>query len=236
MKTFIFNIQAKGGAGKSMLTYLQALKREADTDSVFVDLDNSTKTSVKQLKFLGEKERLITTDIIDAFKRIEREKLFNVIEQLADTPFKEFYLDFGAPESEQLPNLFSMDFTVEEFKEFEASVKAKFVFNIVVSGGPAYRSCMEYASFVAEALKGKFDVYLFLNEFTFQSYPTLLDEVKQYVETNKKLIKGITHFGNISVDRNSGQNIMEFVKEGKGFSSYTGFATKTIMKREMQKV
>jgi hypothetical protein len=236
MKTFIFNIQAKGGAGKSMLTYLQALKREDDTDSVFVDLDNSTKTSVKQLKFLGEKERLITTDIIDAFKRIEREKLFNVIEQLAATPFKEFYLDFGAPESEQLPNLFSMDFTVEEFKEFEASVEAKFIFNIVVSGGPAYRSCMEYANFVAEALKGKFEVYLFINEFTFQSYPTLLDEVKQYVETNKMLIKGITYFGNISVDRNSGQNIMEFVKEGKGFSAYTGFATKTIMKREMQKV
>jgi hypothetical protein len=28
---------------------------------------------------------------------------------------------------------------------------------------------------------------------------------------------------------------MEFVKEVKGFYSYTGFATKTVMKREMQK-
>jgi hypothetical protein len=110
--------------------------------SIFVDLDNSTKTSAKQLKFLGEQERLITADIINAFKRIEIKTLFNVIEQLSETSFEEFYLDFGAPESEQLPNLFSMDFTAEEFKEFEASVKEKFVFNIVISGGPAYRSCM----------------------------------------------------------------------------------------------
>lgn len=236
MKTFYFNIQAKGGAGKSMLTYLQALKREDDKETVFVDLDNSTKTSVKQLKFLGEKERLITTDIIDSFNRIEREKVFNVLEQLNETSFTEFYLDFGAPESEQLPSLFKMDFTVEEFKEFEQSIDAKFVFNIVISGGPAYRSCMEYASVVAEALNGEFDVFLFLNEFTFQAYPTLLQEVNSYAEENKDLVKGVCQFGNISTDRISGQNIMENVKDGKGFSSYTGFATKTIMKRELQKV
>src|SRR3954464_5320818 len=76
MKTFYFNIQAKGGAGKSMLTYLQALKNEENESTLFVDLDNSTKTSIKQLKFLKDKKRLVETDIIDAFRRIEREKLF----------------------------------------------------------------------------------------------------------------------------------------------------------------
>ena len=30
MKTIYLNIQSKGGAGKSMLTYLQALKHEND--------------------------------------------------------------------------------------------------------------------------------------------------------------------------------------------------------------
>ena len=47
MKTYYFNIQAKGGAGKSMLTYLQALKNEENASTLFVDLDNSTKTSPK---------------------------------------------------------------------------------------------------------------------------------------------------------------------------------------------
>src|SRR4028119_1805946 len=104
MKTYYFNIQAKGGAGKSMLTYLQALKNEENASTLFVDLDNSTKTSLKQLKFLKEKRRLVETDITDAFKRIEREKLFQVLEDLNKMDFKEYYLDFGAPESEQLPN------------------------------------------------------------------------------------------------------------------------------------
>src|SRR4051794_34086751 len=110
MKTFYFNIQAKGGAGKSMLTYLQALKNEDNEAALFVDLDNSTKTSIKQLKFLKDKQRLVETDIIDAFRRIEREKLFQVLENLSQMEFEEYFLDFGAPESEQLPNLFSLDF------------------------------------------------------------------------------------------------------------------------------
>jgi hypothetical protein len=236
MKTFYFNIQAKGGAGKSMLTYLQALKNEENNSALFVDLDNSTKTSIKQLKFLKDKKRLVETDIIDAFKRIEREQLFQVIENLSGMDFQEYYLDFGAPESEQLPNLFSLDFTVEEFKEFEASINARFIFNIVVSGGPAYLSCMEYVTKVITALNSRFDAYLFINEFTFNTYPALVNEVKEYATSNNNSITGVKLFGNISIDRHSGQNILEFVKEGKGFGDYSGFATKTIMKRELSKV
>ena len=236
MKTYYFNIQAKGGAGKSMLTYLQALKNEENASTLFVDLDNSTKTSLKQLKFLKEKRRLVETDITDAFKRIEREKLFQVLEDLNEMDFKEYYLDFGAPESEQLPNLFNIDFTVDEFKEFESGIAATFIFNIIVSGGPAYLSCMEYVDKVSQALAGQFDVFLFLNEFTFYSYPTLIDEVKQYATRSDNLIKGIRLFGNISIDRNSGQNILEHVREGKGLKEFSGFATKTIIKRELNKL
>jgi cellulose biosynthesis protein BcsQ len=59
MKIFYFNIQSKGGAGKSMLTYLQALKHETNDQAVFVDLDSSTKTSVRQLRFIGIKKRFL---------------------------------------------------------------------------------------------------------------------------------------------------------------------------------
>lgn len=236
MKTFYFNIQAKGGAGKSMLTYLQALKNEGNDNVAFVDLDNSTKTSIKQLKFLDGTDRLINSSIIDSLRRVEREKLFGVLEGINKGPWTEYYLDFGAPESEQLPSLFNMDFSAEEFKEFENSIDAQFVFNIVISGGPAYKSCMEYAHIVVKALKGLFTVYLYVNEFSFQNYPGLVKEVETYVSQKKDLVNGFKVFGNISVDRQSGQNILEFVKEGKGFNDYTGFATKTIMKRELQKV
>ena len=40
MKTIFLNIQSKGGAGKSMLTYLQALKHQGNEHVAFVDLDS----------------------------------------------------------------------------------------------------------------------------------------------------------------------------------------------------
>lgn len=95
---------------------------------------------------------------------------------------------------------------------------------------------MEYAHMVAEALAGLFEVYLYVNEFSFQHYPDLMQEIETYAAQQAGLIKGVRLFGNISVDRQSGQSILEFVKEGKGFGDYTGFATKTIIKRELQKV
>lgn len=235
MKTYYFNIQAKGGAGKSVLTYLQALKNESNPDSLFVDLDGSTKTSMKQLKFLKEDKRIAEISITDNIKRIEREKLFKVLEALNCMNFNEIYLDFGAPESEQLPNLFTMDFTADEFKEFEGELESKFVFNIVVSGGPAYRACMEYAGTVSEALEGLFEVYLYVNEYSFQPYPQLLEEIQANVAASD-LIAGVRVFGDIRVDRESGKNVLEFMKEGKGMKEYSGFATKIVMRRELEKV
>jgi cellulose biosynthesis protein BcsQ len=49
MKTIYFNIQSKGGAGKSMLTYLQAIKNEQNEKAFFVDMDGSTLTSSQAL-------------------------------------------------------------------------------------------------------------------------------------------------------------------------------------------
>ena len=52
MKTFYFNIQAKGGSGKSMLTYLQALKNETNNRAYFIDLDSSVRREAQVLKVL----------------------------------------------------------------------------------------------------------------------------------------------------------------------------------------
>lgn len=236
MKTFYFNVQAKGGAGKSMLTYLQALKNECRETTVFVDMDNSTKTSVRQLNFLSEKDRLLEIDIIDNIQRIEREKLFQCLEELVCYDFDEYYLDFGAPESEQLPKLFTLDFSAEEFKEFELSIDSHFVFNVVVAGGPAYISCMDYLSKIAEPLEGKFEVLLFINEFTFQTHPALIDEAKNFASLNNKLIKEARTFGNIAAERSSGQHILEFVRGGKGLNEYKNFAARTIIRKELSKI
>lgn len=237
MKIFYFNIQSKGGAGKSMLTYLQGLKNEKNEKSLFIDLDSSTKTSVKQLAFLKDQKRIAEVTINDSQKKIDREKLFDVIEKLAIMEqYEEFYVDFGAPESQQLPSIFNFDFTVEEFKDFECSVEAKFVFNIIIAGGASYTSCMQFTEEVVDSLKGKFEVNLWVNEHSFTNYEKLVEEVKEYAKVQNKNISSVKLFGNIAVDRSSGQNIIESVKQGGGLDGFKGFATKAIIKREIDKI
>jgi hypothetical protein len=238
MKTFYFNIQSKGGAGKSMLTYLQALKHEKNEKVAFVDLDSSTQTSTRQLHFLTQQEanRLFSVDIFDNLKKIEREKLYDVLQAFNTQPFDEIYIDFGAPESEQLPSLFSLDFSIEEFKEFEKELKAKFVFNVILCGGTSYASTFDYLKRLTEIVKGKFEIVMCLNELTFLNYNLLIDELNEFAKKAKGYISGVVRFGDIHVDRNSGQIITENIRNGNGFSGYNSFAAKTIIKREMAKV
>ncbi len=237
MKYFIFNIQSKGGAGKSMLTYLQALKNENNEKTLFVDLDNSTKTSLKQLQFLSVKKRIAEVSINDNKRRIDREKLFDVIEKLAALePFETIFIDFGAPESQQFPSLFNLDFSAGELKDFETALDAKFVFNVIVAGGASYVSCMEFTHEVSESLKGLFDVNIWLNEYSFTNYESLIDEVKQYADANKEVITSVRVFGNIETDRSSGQNIIQSAKSGRGNDGFVGFATRAVIKRELAKV
>lgn len=238
MKTIYLNIQSKGGSGKSMLTYLQALKHENNDQVAFVDLDSSTKTSSRQLKFIGEKdtERVFAVDIFDNIKKIEREKLFKILEALANNNFNEVYVDFGAPESEQLPRLFSLDFSVDDFKEFEEELEIKIVFNIVLAGGTAYASCFEYLKQVTSAVKGRFEINVYLNELTFKNYDSLIEHLKAFVKSTKGLIKDVRPFGDIHVDRGSGQLVTENIREGVGMEGYCKFPAKLIIKRELAKI
>jgi len=219
-----------------MLTYLQALKHETNKQVFFVDLDNSTRTSVRQLDFLKDKKRLAEVNLIDHIKRIEREKLFEIIENLNLLPFSDFYLDFGAPESQQLPILFSLDVTTEEFKAFEKGLDAKFVFNIVVAGGTSYLSCMEFTREVVSALNGKFEIFLYINEFSFPDQDELITEIELYAQSNVDFITGTKKFGKIAIDRSSGRIILDHIKRGKSMSDFKGFGTKLVIDRETAKV
>src|ERR1017187_1902213 len=238
MKTFYYNIQSKGGAGKSMLTYLQALKHEQNEKVAFVDLDSSTQTSTRQLHFLASQEanRLFSVDIFDRLKKIEREKLYDVLQVFNNQPFEEIYIDFGAPESEQLPSLFSLDFTIEEFKEFEKELGATFVFNVIMNGGTSYTSTFHYLKNLVGVVKGQFEIVMYLNELTFQNYTHLADELELFAKKAKGLVSKIVRFGDIHIDRNSGQIITENIRNGMGFDSYKSYAAKTIIKREIAKL
>src|SRR5687768_9776440 len=104
-RKFHFILQAKGGVGKSLHTYLRAMS-EADSSSLFVDVDSSTKTSSRQLLFLGQ-DRLESVSLIDKRDVLVRDLIVGYLESLVDCPFEQIYMDFGAPESEQFPALIS---------------------------------------------------------------------------------------------------------------------------------
>lgn len=236
MKNFYFNIQSKGGAGKSMLTYILALKHQEDEQTLFVDLDSSTQTSAKQLNFISKSGRLIKTDIYDRTKKLDRERFIEVLEGLNQLDKTDFYIDFGAPESEQLPGLFTIDFTVDEFKLIEQELKARFIFNVVMAGGPAYEPCFNYLKNLTGIINGRFDMYAFANEFTFHDYDNLLEALRNFTLVTKGLVKAVIPFGDFYPDRRSGKIILGNIREGKGLDEYSSFATKLILKREFAKI
>jgi hypothetical protein len=236
MKKYYFNIQSKGGVGKSILTYLQALKFEGNEKVAFIDLDSSSHTSSKQLEFLAHKGRVFEIELLDGIKRIDREQLFKVLEALNQTEFEEIFIDFGSAESDQLLKLLTLDFSIGEFKEFEALLDATFTFNIIIAGGTSFASSFHYMKKISEAISGKFPVDLFLNEFTFKNSQDLITEIQALAKNSKGQIKSVTLFGNIFPDRASGIELMANIKEGKGLEAYKSFAARILMKKEVAKI
>ncbi|MGE9310868.1 hypothetical protein ACLOAU_04460 [Niabella sp. CJ426] len=236
MKNYHFNLQSKGGAGKSMLTYLQALKQEENAGAAFVDLDSASRTSSTQLAFLSLKNRVFEIEILDDIKRIDREKLFKVLEALNETEYEDIYIDFGSSESDQLLRLLTLDFTIDDFVEFEKTLKAHFFFNIVIAGGAAYGPSFLFLKKMTEAVKGSFPVYIYANEFTFKNNRQLIEELGQFVKSTKGLIREVRPFGDINTDRASGIEISANVKDGKGIVAYRSFAARIIINKELSKV
>lgn len=231
-KEFNLIVQSKGGAGKSFLTYFLALKNENDNSTFFVDLDKSTRTTENQLKFLIQEKRVANINLSNRENKIDRERLFSVLEHLNELQFDKFFLDCGAPESEQIPSLFSVDFTPEELKEFESTLDGKIKFNVVIAGGSAYIASMNYLEQIL-VLKDLFEITVYINEYTFSTTPELIEEVKNNAD---KIGIPFKKFGNIFPDRASGQEILINAKKGLGMSSYSSFAAKTQLKRELQNI
>lgn len=233
-KKINFVIQSKGGSGKSMLTYLLALKQQSNKSVAFIDLDQSTRTSTKQLEFLAEENRIFSVSITDSIERIDREKLVEVIQVLSEQDYDEFVVDCGAPESEQLPKLFTLDFDSSMLQELEIEFNTEITFYVVIAGGAAYKSCMTYLQSVVQTIS-KEKIVVYYNENTFQNDDSqkLLANFQEIMDRQKLKHKP---FGNFYVDRSSGKDVINNVTNGLGLESYTGFITKKIIQQEIKKV
>ncbi|KAA6439924.1 hypothetical protein FEM33_10175 [Dyadobacter flavalbus] len=212
-KKFNFIIQSKGGVGKSFLTYILGVKHENNMDTYILDVDGSTKTSTKQLKFLYDQKRIAKIDLLDKQERIARDKLFGSIEEISGLSYKNYILDFGAPESEQLPALFSRDVNQEDLKAFTDYLNIEFVFHVIIAGGTAYTACVEYLNSIVRVVGTEFKIVVWLNENTLLNYPQQIEEI---VEHARILELQVERFGDVLTGSVFDTQISEIMQQGLG--------------------
>jgi hypothetical protein len=214
MKKLNFIVQAKGGVGKSLLVYLIGLSEENNENSFFVDVDASTKTSCKQLQFLGE-NRFESLSILNNQEYLMRDILISYLESIASSKFDEYYFDFGAPESEQLPALIFRDLP---FKEFLDAMGFVAHFHVVVSGGGSYAACTDYLMKIHKVLKGEFAITVWKNIYGFGGWETLSAELEHNCQAiNVELLE----FGDFEPNSNLGGQIMDQIRRGKPLEDYS---------------
>jgi len=165
--------QAKGGSGKSFFTYCQSLS-VPEENSLFVDADSSTQTSSRQLKHLGQ-DRLETISLLDNRDVLVRDTFLGYMESLVESNFEKFYMDLGAPESEQMPALIHRDIP---FREFCDELGFEVIFNIIIGGGGAYKASVDYLQKMVSVTDGKFKIIVWANLKTFNQFPDLLAELE----------------------------------------------------------
>lgn len=221
MKTFHFIIQAKGGVGKSFLTYFYALGREQDPAILFLDVDNSTQTSDRQLGFLRGQtvKRLAKLSLFNERAKQDRQLLMRSVLELAGLPYTDYFLDFGAPESEQFPALVRQDLPAALLKQVEQQTKGRFVFHVVIGGNTAFKPCVAYLTEVVTVLEGLFQIVVHPNQHSFVG-PARTEQLAfldQFCGQNQLLL---LPFGNIDAESEVGKQIVHYAQLGKGLAEY----------------
>lgn len=213
----------KGGNGKSLLTALFYQCYQNREDILFIDLDNSTKTSTKQLKNLGE-NRLKTISLLNESDVLDRNNLILFLESLAENEqFNEFIADFGSPEAEQLPYLLQNDI---DFKEFMDAIGMEAEFNIVISSS-GYLASVQYLESMCKILKDDFKITVWKNITSFKHLPDLAKEL----EINcQKMGLELRQFGDFSPSSLTKQ-ILENIRNG---SFKFGIGAQLRLKKEIR--
>jgi hypothetical protein len=224
-RKFNYVLQAKGGVGKSFFTYLRALA-ERDRSSLFVDVDHSTKTSTRQLKFLGA-ARMESVSLVGQRDMIVRDIFVGYIESLASAPFDEIFMDFGAPESEQFPSLISIDLN---FKRWCDRLGNEVIFHVIIAGGGAYRACVEYLEKMIQVTSGRFRIVVWQNMSTFSQFPKLATELADNCE---RFGLELRQFGDFDANTFLGIQILDGIRRGYGFDEYP-FGAQICLETELE--
>lgn len=212
-KNVHFITQAKGGSGKSVLTFMLAEKYK---DAVILDLDDATTTSMKQLAY---RDPVRISFLDPGTKRIDRGAFSSLFESLTEDDDVLYVADLGASVAEQLPKYFSMN-GVELIQQVLSENGIELQIICVIGGGNIFKATMEYLQELLEATSGVIKVIVAHNGF----YP--LSE-KQQEDLNDFLIEkelSLIHFDLVKDKGEIAMRTIESVlKAGKGISGLSPF-------------
>jgi hypothetical protein len=216
MNTKIYFItQAKGGAGKSVLTFMLAEKYK---EAIILDLDDATTTSIKQLAY----RKPIRVSFLDpTTKRIDRGAFNGMFQSVIEANRELFIADLGASVAEQLPKYFAMN-GVEVIMEVLHSSNIQLQIVCVIGGGNIFKATMEHLDELVQSTNGQLDITVAHNGFypcAQEQQATLLDYVH---ENDLTLI-------NFDLAKDKGEIAMRTVenvlKNGKGVTGLSPFTS-----------
>ncbi|MEI6947617.1 hypothetical protein V9K67_10520 [Paraflavisolibacter sp. H34] len=216
MKKVSFICQAKGGAGKSVLTFLLASKYQ---DAVILDMDDATLTTMQQLEYRSP----ALVSFLNANKTIDRGLFSDFIEQIAGHHKDHFICDLGASISEQLPQYF-LDLDAASLNELlrEHGIELELV--CVVGGGNIFTSSVRYLRELIGATGGNFRIIVAQNLYYAMDNEQegLLQEV---LNEGRRDTISLTSF-TISQDTNvsTQERIKKVLKSGKGIHEAPAFS------------
>lgn len=157
-KKIYFITQAKGGAGKSVLTFMLA---EKYSQAVILDLDDATTTSLKQLAY----RKPVRVSFLDpATKRIDRGAFNSLFESVIEAKKELFIADLGASVAEQLPKYLAIN-GVDLIAETLQANSVQLQIVCVVGGGNIFKATMEYLDELLRSTRSHLEIVVAHNGF-----------------------------------------------------------------------
>ncbi|MCF0057159.1 hypothetical protein [Dyadobacter sp. CY356] len=226
MKKFHFIAQSKGGVGKSLLMYLFALKYGDKKDILFVDLDSSTESSKKQLSFI-DRDNFDVVSLNDDRDVLVRDLLVGYLEEASESRYEQVYFDLGSPESAQLPSLIRYDLPMKEFADESGF---EMIFHVVIGGGTAYQSSVNYLEQIRAAVGNDFKIIVWKSITSFRGFASLvLDLEERCVKAGLRL----RQFGDFEPRTAQGGEILDGARLGWGLENYSR-GTRLKLKGQLQ--
>jgi hypothetical protein len=214
MKRLILITSSKGGSGKSTLTWLCAQKYP---DAVYLDMDDGTTTTMKQLRYLNP--HLVS--FLNSTNTIDRGRFNDFLEYIGGHEKNMFICDLGASLSEQLP-YYLKDHGADVIRAGLDALNVEMNIICIVGGQNIFAACMSYLDELFAASLAKINIRVAINDH----YPLSDLQQEEFTSYCKSIkLKDPFHF-NLSKDKNLTvqEKVNNILKDGNGLQNASVFS------------